>query len=1018
MGAPDEPTAVAAAASAVPSLVVHPFQQIYHQQQHHHSQHSHAPRASTPIDRFGAMTSGEIARFIEENVAGAFLFDSTAAMHWSKADDPYAALIAQVSAENDAKRRASIATTYPFDLVRIDRVYWVLKAAEMIADHRSKIESGKEHMLMQLFRQHNEATAAVHDCHKDLCSPQSLSLILPKAAAAAAVASGAMVPLQQLSGGASGNRQMVQQLIHTMGLDQVAESVHVCMLGRVHVCDDGTCRMAAYDGQVMQHVCRISGKNYESYMSFASNSTFDYSGVRKDADGVVRGHVGEGRTSVAPFSRGKRRPGPAAAAAAEGLGGGGGDSGDGGADDSDAFHAGRDIESGDGIDALLADADAASAEDLATAAGCDADAIRALLAQVGGKPPKPVKLNDCTLAELREYVRYHVGMLMLWAKNAWKVKKEAISVVIGQTQQPVAPSPAPSSRSAHDDAASSVSATDGKRRKKRKREDGTDPAAANGGNDDAASVASSAREQRHAAAGSAGAKRRKTAGGASALTASAIDPHFASVPSFGNRRILMRREAADAGADAVANTTAHMLRTLATSGGSVTAQRLSRNFQKKLTKFQKLYHAVCKIHHASAMVGFFETSSSVVDAAPMDWKQLMRSVAEPTAEECDAEVDVMDAFGFASSSAHASGGGPSSSGDYMLYLAFLTQQPFRSLIRWEGDVSVAYCCGGKAGARIEAGPRAAYGWHVPRDPMLVDRFIVDRFGTPVTTAGGERLYSVGDDVARKYRQFFVEAFKIVRTLCPGYYRLVTELDRIVEHCKEKYRTLRQKLRELKQDGVMPNLHHLLEYARFLPMNYHVVLHAHMSDEEVARCVDIMYHFWVLCEQSPYARHGALAGAAAPNGDAPCEQYATTASTHQRISGMMAALVPRQQQQQVPQQQQQQQDDAADAVPAASIAARHINMRNHCIAVLYAMEQGLKIGCHTIIPPHPKFSQRGYLVNLNNINDYGYDTEYRRTNYNSGTSTLMNCIRSLLMTRPVHELVYHHASWRRDRENVF
>lgn len=157
-------------------------------------------------------------------------------------------------------------------------------------------------------------------------------------------------------------------------------------------------------------------------------------------------------------------------------------------------------------------------------------------------------------------------------------------------------------------------------------------------------------------------------------------------------------------------------------------------------------------------------------------------------------------------------------------------------------------------------------------------------------------------------EFIREAFAIVKSLSPGLFRLKTELPDIMNICKEKMRLLKQRLKVDMTSNIVPNYFESVVSGELLfdPYSYPLVLHMCVMDEEVLDCVDIMLHFWKLCEGSPYIqKHG-----------------------HQRLV-----------------------------------------VANHCVAVLYTMVKGLYIGGHRVVPNNPKFGHRGYLATHNDINKY-------------------------------------------------
>lgn len=161
---------------------------------------------------------------------------------------------------------------------------------------------------------------------------------------------------------------------------------------------------------------------------------------------------------------------------------------------------------------------------------------------------------------------------------------------------------------------------------------------------------------------------------------------------------------------------------------------------------------------------------------------------------------------------------------------------------------------------------------------------------------------------KEYRNVFLEAIKIIKTLTPGLYRLKMEIKNILSICKNKFKNLTKYLKECNKSYVMPNYFTLLKDARFEYWNYKLILTEYMEDEEILEIVNIIIWFWHLCKRSDYIKKQ----------NVQC-----------------------------------------------------LNITNHCIAVIYNMIKGLQYNDHTIIPTNLKFSRNGCLVPLNSLNDYGY-----------------------------------------------
>ncbi len=187
-----------------------------------------------------------------------------------------------------------------------------------------------------------------------------------------------------------------------------------------------------------------------------------------------------------------------------------------------------------------------------------------------------------------------------------------------------------------------------------------------------------------------------------------------------------------------------------------------------------------------------------------------------------------------------------------------------------------------------------------------------------------------------HRTVFAEGIKIVKALCPGLYRLKIETENILKICKQKKKKLTSIIEKNHKFGIMSNYYELEGYASFDYQNYKQILTETISDDEVIDCVILMVWFWDKCMESPYMKKQGV---------------------------------------------------------------QCMNVTNHCIAILYNMRNGLQINDHTLIPKNNKFSQRGYLTDLNSINNYGFT----RKNHSTGSKLLSACINSLIKTVPIHKI---------------
>ena len=189
---------------------------------------------------------------------------------------------------------------------------------------------------------------------------------------------------------------------------------------------------------------------------------------------------------------------------------------------------------------------------------------------------------------------------------------------------------------------------------------------------------------------------------------------------------------------------------------------------------------------------------------------------------------------------------------------------------------------------------------------------------------------------KEHKMLFIEGVKIIKSLCPGLYRLKIEMTNILKICKQKKKKLNSILDYSLKQNIMPNYFELKEHSMFDYWNYKQILTETISDDEVLECVRLMIWFWDRCKESLYMKKQGV---------------------------------------------------------------QCMNVTNHCISILYIMRTGLQMNDHTIIPKNYKFSQRGYLTDLNSINNYGYT----RKNHSNGHKLFLSCINSLLETKPIYEI---------------
>lgn len=239
------------------------------------------------------------------------------------------------------------------------------------------------------------------------------------------------------------------------------------------------------------------------------------------------------------------------------------------------------------------------------------------------------------------------------------------------------------------------------------------------------------------------------------------------------------------------------------------------------------------------------------------------------------------------------------------------------------------------------GTRAPAGHHAYLSFLLepaMRRAIAAEWGHDWTPRHPERLRVLTHpDVPAARRDLFLEALRVTKSLCPGLYRLKIEIPDVIAACRARQRELQRYVNQCVEAGRVPNAWRVLQgpLAAFDPRHYRVDLTDWLPEAEALECVHVMLHLWDVCT----------------------------------------------------------------AAALTNARRRYMSVRNHCTAVLYFMAEGLVIGGHTIIPVHPKFRQRGYLVPPNRVHHYGY----RRTGFSNGVLALQERLAELLHTVPVAQI---------------
>lgn len=194
-----------------------------------------------------------------------------------------------------------------------------------------------------------------------------------------------------------------------------------------------------------------------------------------------------------------------------------------------------------------------------------------------------------------------------------------------------------------------------------------------------------------------------------------------------------------------------------------------------------------------------------------------------------------------------------------------------------------------------------------------------------------------EHVPESMRYVWEAAIEVVRSFCPGLLRLKVLFKDLVKLAKKREKMLRDKIARCAEQGVLVDDSDPLAQ----PIDYKsypLVLHERMTDIEVLRCADIMVHFWQVCLDSPY-----------------CKSRNTSP----------------------------------------------MNPLNHCIAMMRELIRGRSYAGQEIIPRHPKFARRGFVINFNCISKYGY----LRKQHRKGGEYFHNCLRSVLKTRPIVDILY-------------
>lgn len=119
--------------------------------------------------------------------------------------------------------------------------------------------------------------------------------------------------------------------------------------------------------------------------------------------------------------------------------------------------------------------------------------------------------------------------------------------------------------------------------------------------------------------------------------------------------------------------------------------------------------------------------------------------------------------------------------------------------------------------------------------------------TPKSKKVIEEAKSLGDD----YYSFFERNFSLVKSLCPGRWRILKEIPVIESICKDSLRTFQKKMKDHYQEGIVPNYYDLESLINYDPYEHRLILHKKMDDEEIALIVFMLYHYWTMFLNSPY-----------------------------------------------------------------------------------------------------------------------------------------------------------------------
>lgn len=193
-----------------------------------------------------------------------------------------------------------------------------------------------------------------------------------------------------------------------------------------------------------------------------------------------------------------------------------------------------------------------------------------------------------------------------------------------------------------------------------------------------------------------------------------------------------------------------------------------------------------------------------------------------------------------------------------------------------------------------------------------------------------------------FNGFFTRTFSMVKSLCPGKWRLMMEANNIYQLCSTKFKNFNKLMKNVTSNKIIPNMSIYEDYLKFDPYSYKLNIYDHVSDVEIFDIVKTIHYYWRLCKF---------------------------------------------------------------AMKESNKKFGKINEAEVSLAILYEMVKGVKdirgLPVYMIMK-HPLISKRSFIVVINCISNY----EYTRKNRKNGHDILMACFNYIKENYPLHIFIPH------------